>query len=109
MRQKDKHIRIDSTQVQGPESYVVVKSPSWGLLRKAQRMQADGADPGMVGVEFAEAMIQESVLDWNWADDQDAPLPTPVNDPEVVGLLTVEEVTFLVAQINGLVSKSSGN
>lgn len=111
MRQKDKRVRIDSTAVQGSESFVIVKSPSWGLLRKAQRltMTTDGSDPGTVGVEFAEELVRESVIAWNWTDDNDEPLPTPANDKSVVDRLTAEEVGFLVEKITGMVSGSTGN
>lgn len=109
MRQKNKQIRIDSSEVQGPESFVLVKSPSWGLLRKAQRLSADGADAATLGVEFAEEMVRESIIDWNWTDDNDEPLPSPAKDKSVVEKLTAEEVSFLVEKITGLVGSASGN
>jgi hypothetical protein len=35
------------------------------------------------------------VLDWNWVDDDGAPLPSPHNNPDVYELLTDEEGSFL--------------
>ncbi len=62
MRSKDKQVRIDSSEVQGEGSFVMVKSTSWGLLRKAQKMTASGADAATVGIEFAEQMVQECLI-----------------------------------------------
>lgn len=110
MRNKDKRVRIDSSEVQGEGSFVMVKSPSWGLLRKAQKMTASGADAATVGIEFAEEMVRETVMAWNWTDDADLPLPTPVEDKTVVERLTAEEVSFLIEKVTGLVSAgASGN
>lgn len=109
MRQKNKQVRIDSNEVQGPESFVIVKSPSWGLLRKAQRLTNEGADAGTLGVEFAEELVRESVINWNWTDDNDEPLPSPAQDKTVIEKLTAEEVSFLVTKITSLVGEQSGN
>lgn len=111
MRNKDKRIRIDSSEVQGDGSFVIVRSPSWGLLRKAQKMTNSGADAATVGIEFAEELVRETVLDWNWTDDADQPLPKPADDKAVIERLTAEEVSFLIEKVTGLVSAgaSSGN
>lgn len=109
MRQKNKRLRVDSAEVQGIGSFVIIKSPSWGLLRKAQRLTDEGKDAAAVSIEFVDELICESVLAWNWTDDDDQPLPAPAQDKTVVDRLTAEEVAFLVDKVTGLIGDGSGN
>lgn len=109
MRQKNKRLRVDSAEVQGLGSFVIIRSPSWGLLRKAQRLTDEGKNAAAVSVEFVDELIGESVLAWNWTDDNDQPLPAPAQDRSVIDRLTAEEVAFLVEKVTGLVGDGSGN
>lgn len=109
MRQKNKQLRIDSAVVQGIGSFVIIKSPTWGLLRRAQRLTDEGKDAAAVSVDFVDELLGQSVLAWNWTDDDDQPLPAPAQDKSVIDKLTAEEVAFLVEKVTGLVGAESGN
>ena len=109
MRDKNNRVRLNSEAVQGEGSFVIIKPPSWGLLRKAQRLTANGVDAASSGVEFAEELLRSSVLAWNWTDDDDQPLPTPAEQPEVIEQMTATEVSWLVEKISNLVSAAPGN
>ena len=97
--------RIPTENLQGPESYVVVRSPKWGLLRKAQKESK--ASDAAAGITFAEEIIVKSVLEWNWTDDNGDPLPLPKDEPSVLEDLDAEEVAFLVEKITGAFSEGN--
>ena len=99
MRQVKTH-RISTVEVQGEDSFVVVRPPKWGLLRKAQQ-QSKADDAAAAGVTFAADLICASVVEWNWTDDEGLPLPLPKNNPEIIDELDADEVAFLVEKISG--------
>lgn len=103
-----KQERISTVEVQGEGSFVVVRPPKWGLLRKAQQ-QAKAEDKGEAGVTFAEDLLKSTVVEWNWTDDQGNQLPIPREVPEVIDDLDSDEVAFLVEKISGAFSGATGN
>lgn len=94
----NKQIRVSTAHLQGEGSYVELRPPKWGLLRALQQAQAAGGNGA--SVTFAEDLIAACVTGWNWTDDQGRALPLPSADPAVVQELHVDEVAFLVEQIN---------
>ena len=92
--------RIATLSVQGEDSFVVVRPPKWGLLRKAQQ-QSKADDAAAAGVTFASDLIVASVVEWNWTDDEGLPLPLPKDNPAIIDELDADEVAFLVEQISG--------
>lgn len=99
--------RISTVSVQGEDSFVVVRPPKWGLLRKAQ--QQSKADDAAAGVTFASDLIVASVVEWNWTDDDGLPLPLPKDNPAIIDELDADEVAFLVEQISGSFGSAPGN
>lgn len=92
--------RIPTDSIQGPDSFVVIRPPKWGLLRKAQKQAKQGGE-AEAGIAFAEELLVKSVLDWNWTDDDGNPLPLPKDEPGVLEDLDADEVAFLVEKITG--------
>ncbi len=43
------------------------------------------------------AMTSEAVLDWDWVDGDDKPLPKPHQNPAIFDELTMQEI-FLIAE-----------
>jgi len=95
--------RIESTEVQGEGSYVVVRRQLVSEMRKfasgetwkqIQKMQSGELEDPALALAMAQEAT-ERVIEWNWVDDDDNPLPLPKDDPEVFDKLTDEEFAFL--------------
>ena len=91
-----KPVRIDTTEVQGDGSFAWLKLPKWGKFRVALNLQDAEA------MQYATELLQDTVIDWNWTDDDGEPLPTPKQNPGVIDQLTVTEVQLLVKGITEL-------
>lgn len=109
-------IRVDASEVQGTDAFVVIQKMSYGAKRRAALMLAEafgGTLPANLAeaqipanVEFLRAnasftleLLAEGVLDWNWVDDKGTLMKLPA-DGGIDGL-TDEEVEFLVRAIRG--------
>ncbi len=83
--------RIDSAQVQGEGSYVLMKAPTIGDIR-------DGIIPDttdkMANMDFAIGLLGKLVKEWNWVDDSGNPLPQP--DEALIKELPYAEIKFLM-------------
>jgi hypothetical protein len=84
--------RVDSAEVQGEGSFVLLKRPSWSEMRKYMEGKIDAEDLTVYGKQY----LQMTVLDWNWVDDNGNPLPKPSDNPDVIDQLSIEESTFLM-------------
>jgi hypothetical protein len=89
--------RIQTASVQGDDSYVVVTLPSVADIRAIAALEGQNAE----AFDGTVKIIAEHVHEWNWVDDDDKPLPSPVADPTVVELLTTEEYKLLVQLLLG--------
>lgn len=109
-RKHKKFRRIDSSEVQGDGSYVVLQSPGYdalGDLLAFSELKAgeDGkVDVSKISPETIGAilgLLEKVVVGWNWVDDDDNPLPQPKDDPGVIRRETTqEEQNFLVANLD---------
>ena len=83
--------RIDSADVQGDGSYVMMKAPTIGDIR-------DGALPDTTdraaNMDFAVNLLGKLVKEWNWVDDNGDPLPQPNED--LINGLPYAEIKFLM-------------
>jgi hypothetical protein len=98
MAQRVSTKKILSDAVQGEGSYVVLRALPYGMI--SQRAKIDQTDFDQV-LAFNEQFLAAVVVDWNWVDDEGAPLPLPANDPAVVNRLVIPEFEF-VAKSAGL-------
>jgi len=99
---KSQH-KVDSTDVQGEGSFVIIKAPT---LEHVKSVQASGVDEG--SVNFGIELLKSLVIDWNWVDDDDNPLPKPTDDANVIDRLPIQELTFLINALDmaGLAKKA---
>jgi hypothetical protein len=124
MAQRQGLVRVDSHEVQGEGSFVVVRKIGYAQKQAASRMLAEAcggklptnAAAAETGFEasteflqsndrFTQDLLTENVVAWNWVDDEGQALPLP-KDGGVVEQLTDEEVTFLVRTIQGGLSQA---
>ena len=112
--------KVSTEELQGEGSFVVVSAVKTKEIKTTRRLskaaeQAQKAvdklrKAGDEDIEDAESfdgfqagldMIQRHLVDWNWVDDEDVPLPKPKDHPEVVDELSTDEVTFLANLLTG--------
>jgi len=86
--------RVDSAEVQGDDSWVLVKTPTMDDVR-AGDMPAEGDQ--QAAIDYGRTVLGNLVKDWNWVDDDGNPLPKPT--PEIVQGLPIQEVMFLMAAV----------
>lgn len=92
--------RVDSAEVQGEGSFVVVKAINYGAARKA-REESGGDTDDSSRERIGAKMISDNVVEWNWVDDNGEPLPQLNGSLETLDLLTANEVEFLTKAITG--------
>ncbi len=111
---------------QGEDAKVVILMPTYGesrqytkqltlLERKINALiqqSESGDDPDETLATNLEALtdqlstatsvyLSSHLLEWNWVDDNDDPLPKPHNDETVIDNLTNEEIAFVRDALNG--------
>jgi len=87
--------RHDASVVQGEGAFVVIRSVTWGEA-KAVRAEFEALSDSEK-LARNDRFIAEHVVDWNWVDDDDKPLPLPRDEPAIVDQLTREEIEYLNA------------
>ncbi len=100
--------RIDTSEVQGPGSYILVGRPLWGeLIEVSRQLETNEIDREQFGRKTRALCI----YGWNWLDDAGQEMMPPRLDPDVMGRLTDEEFAFLVevTKEEDEATKSSGD
>lgn len=111
--------KVETVELQGEGSYVIVSAVKTKEIKKTRKLSQEsakaqkdvdkrrksGEDVNDVepfdGFEAGLDMIQRHLVEWNWVDDGDVPLPQPKTNPEVVDELSTDEVTFLANLLTG--------
>ncbi len=95
-------IKHNSDAVQGEGSWVKIRNLKVGTVRKLQKTATLNRKISKDDTEFDELSfdigidtIIDHVVDWNWVDDNDKPLPKPSDDKKVADELTTEELSFI--------------
>ena len=99
MPKRKSTIRINSESVQGDDSFVVLRRLTVGEMKSS--MSAPDDEDGIASFSRSLKMYYDHVVEWNWVDDDDAPLPQLKDDPELVDRLTDAEVLFLARGLAG--------
>jgi hypothetical protein len=103
-KRKTTRRKFPSTEVQGADSWIVIKMPTWGELKELKRLlsQADeDDDAAQAASEAHERMMIEKILDWNWVDDDGNLLPLPSENAAVLNALTGDEMIFIAEALRG--------
>jgi hypothetical protein len=97
--------RVDTEAVQGEGSYVVIKRMLVGEIRSMAK-RATG-DMKLLAVEMSSEILATHVVEWNWVDDEDNPLPVPYQNEEVFDQLSDEEFQFLSELMMGIKNRKN--
>lgn len=93
-------IKIKTDEIQGEGSWVIVRRLSIKETRAFRDKMSEAGDE-YNAFEAGVAVMKQNVVEWNWVDDDGNPLPNPKDDPEVIELLTDDEVAVLGKAIRG--------
>lgn len=95
---KRKHktvFKVDSEEVQGEGSFVIVRRMTWDDAEYLFSEENTETDQRAIAAEFLPKLI----VDWDWVDDNDNPLPKPKEDPSVIKRLPLAELNFLLRAV----------
>ena len=90
--------RISTPDLQGEDSFVVLKMMGYGVSREALQTGDKSSEEQLA---VTDKLIVDSLVDWNWVGDDGLPLPLPKN-PDDLDRLTNEEAAFLIKAITGI-------
>ena len=83
--------RLDTESVQGEGSFATLRHVSMKEQREIRRM----VEEEISAFDLGAFLLRQNVLDWNWVNDDDEPMPNPQEDPDVIELLTDAEIEVL--------------
>jgi hypothetical protein len=88
--------KVNCEAIMGEDSWVEIRNPTYEDLE----LVMDGAGEMDEGkkMEISKMLINRLVLNWNWVDDDGAPMPKPT--PEILSKLPLQETLFLVDAIS---------
>lgn len=96
MARRNRVKKYASYDVQGEGSFVKFKVMSLGEMRSVEvDIEAEG------NIEYSLRKIKENFVEWNWADEEGNPLPSPLEDEAVLDDLTADEFNFLCRCVVG--------
>lgn len=114
--------KINSDEVQGEGSYIVITSPKVKEMdkhrkelkpayEKMQKLNDSNDTESLEYLELSEQietagrdLIIRFVKEWNWVDDDENPLPPP-HEEGVLNMLTLQELKWLSAQFSVSISE----
>jgi len=91
MPQRQSVRRVISEPVQGADSWIDLRSQTWGEERAMAGIQDDEGK--------ARKFLEGVIVGWNWVDYDGSPLPQVKDDPEVLLRLTGDEIRFIITSL----------
>lgn len=85
---------------QGEDAFVKIRLWTLDETTTYNRMGEVIKDAEKINIA-AKQKLAETVLEWNWVDNDGTPLPQPHNNPEVFGALLAMEIRWLVTALQG--------
>lgn len=115
MPQRITNRKIDTPELQGEGSFIVIKSLPYGVTRQLNRISTLMQDTENMeketperrlqivedGVAFTDKIVIDSLVEWNWVDDLGNPMSLP-SKPEDLDTLTFEEIQFIIECVKGV-------
>ena len=97
MAKRHNVVKVETSEVQGEGSYVMVSRPSVREIRGIMKVDGDNAATFDVGVKTLGNHIRE----WDWVDDDGKPFLIPSEDDSVIDQLTIKELQVLFNALLG--------
>jgi hypothetical protein len=95
-KRKHKKFRVvDSSEIQGEGSFVKIKNISLNeILEHSQ--SADGKPSDEEAAQLGLQILDDMIVEWDWVDDDDEPLPVPAENPGTIASLPFQESSWLL-------------
>ena len=111
-RRKPNVVRVETTKVQGEGSFVVFRKFTWEERRELREKMRAWLPEGTKGLPDAyidgiEGLILSRLVEWNWADENEQPIPLPKTSDDL-GALMDEEIQFLFETMQRLIRGALG-
>lgn len=90
--------RVTTEKVQGEGSYIDLRPIKWGTAKRFDKLQGENGNQ-QKRTEETDKLVIESILGWNWKDDDGNPLPLPKDDESVIDDLTIDEMVLIMNAI----------
>ena len=100
-RKHKKYRRVDSSEVQGDGSFVLLKSPGFSELRSLGKL-ARMREEDVAEIESLGSIVSDLIVEWNWVDDDNNPLPQAKDKPEIIDELSYQEQIFVIESLSNL-------
>lgn len=108
MAKRQAILTFDTEEVQGEGSFVKLRMPLWGEIKKQRKQlrEMEEADKSKFEIEdvkigMTETMLINAIVEWDWVDEEDNPLPRPKDEPAVIERLLSNEIEFLAVKLKG--------
>lgn len=88
MPERRSTVRVDCEEVQGAESYVLLRKITVADHRELRKPEVTFDSGG-------KEILARLILGWNWVWEDGSPMPLPSADPTVMDRLTDHEAGFL--------------
>ena len=95
MPERKNKVRLETSEVQGKDSYVDLTLPTVGEVESVLEVEGKSLD----AFQQSSVTVAAHIVGWNWVDDDGNQLPLPRDEPGIMKILTAEEFKVLV---NGL-------
>lgn len=92
-----RHLTVGESQKYGPRVRAPFEGDPDDEVALTEHNQAEDA----LVLEHNLERLSTIVLDWNWVDDNDDPLPKPENNPDVFRQLNGPEMNFISDSLTG--------
>jgi len=93
------------TPVQGDDAWVEVTKPTVGEVEDILAAGDDVYESFSVGKQI----LVDHVKNWNWADEEGKPLPSPMQEPGIINTITLDEYQEIVQILLGAQEEEEKN
>lgn len=97
-------LTITSPDIQGDGSWIKIRPLTHAQARELENLKfAYAKDP--VGFDLSavrqqgDDLLVDHLVEWNWTDEDGAPLPLPKDDPTVIERMLERELDFIGTEI----------
>ena len=97
-KRKHKKFRVvDSSEIQGEGSFIKIKNISLNeILDRTQNM--NGKPSAEEAAHLGLQVLDDMIVDWDWVNDDDEPLPVPAENPGTIADLPFQESSWLLKE-----------
>jgi len=93
------------TPIQGDDAWIEVTKPTVGEVEDILAADDDVRESFAAGKQI----LINHIKDWNWADEDGKPLPSPVHEPGIINTITLDEYQEIIQVLLGAQEEDEKN